>query len=424
MSAGAWPARGPSGGQYSLARAFLGLYLALHFAQLVPWSVELFGARGMVADWSSPFFRLVPNLFAISSAPLFVQSVCVAAVLLALLLALGTWDRLAALALAWIWASALGRNPLLSNPGLPYVGWILCAHALAPGKPYGSLAARGRIDPGADWHYPRLLFLGAWGLLAAGYTLSGLDKLLTSPHWRDGSAMRLVLENPLARPTVLREFLLGLPPELLTCLSYGALAAEILFAPLALFRRTRPWAWLALLAMHLSLLVLLDFMDLTLGMIVIHLFTFDPAWLPAGRPDGQAASAEHEFVFYDGHCGLCHGFVRFVLAEDERGLFRFAPLQGEHIATLLDGARRAALPDSIAVLRSDGTVLTKSAAVAHLLARLGGPWRVCSFVLRALPRPLRDFGYERVAAIRTRLFARPAQACPLLPARLRGRFVA
>src|SRR5579885_2416758 len=34
-----------------------------------------------------------------------------------------------------------------------------------------------------------------------------------------------------------------------------------------------------------------------------------------------------ELIFYDGHCGLCHGFVKFALARDREGArFRFAPL--------------------------------------------------------------------------------------------------
>ncbi len=59
-------------------------------------------------------------------------------------------------------------------------------------------------------------------------------------------------------------------------------------------------------------------------------------------------------IYYDGSCGLCHRWVRFVLAADTNGrLFRFAPLQGETFqAKVADGAR-AALPDSVVVQRAD-----------------------------------------------------------------------
>jgi hypothetical protein len=34
---------------------------------------------------------------------------------------------------------------------------------------------------------------------------------------------------------------------------------------------------------HLGLLLLISFPDLTAGMVLLHLFTFDPAWLRCGR---------------------------------------------------------------------------------------------------------------------------------------------
>lgn len=49
---------GWSGGQYSLFRALLGLYLLVHFADLVPWGAELFSRRGVLPDASvSPLDR-------------------------------------------------------------------------------------------------------------------------------------------------------------------------------------------------------------------------------------------------------------------------------------------------------------------------------------------------------------------------------
>ena len=39
---------------------------------------------------------------------------------------------------------------------------------------------------------------------------------------------------------------------------------------------------------------------------------------------------QREIIFYDGHCGLCHAAVRFVVARDDREEgFVFAPLGGE-----------------------------------------------------------------------------------------------
>jgi hypothetical protein len=38
------------------------------------------------------------------------------------------------------------------------------------------------------------------------------------------------------------------------------------------------------LCLHLGLLLLISFPDLTAGMVLLHSFTFYPAWLRCGRP--------------------------------------------------------------------------------------------------------------------------------------------
>jgi predicted DCC family thiol-disulfide oxidoreductase YuxK len=263
---------------------------------------------------------------------------------------------------------------------------------------------------------PESIFLVAWILMGLGYTYSGYTKLV-SPSWLDGTAVARVLENPLARPGWLREAFLMLPPAVMRVATWGALAAELSFAPLALFARLRPWVWLAMTAMHLSLIVLIDFADLSLGMLMLHLFTFDPGWV---RPLQARAT---ETIFYDGGCGLCHRAVRFVLAEDRPGdTFRFAPLDSDLLRAGIPEQERAALPDSLAVLTAGGAVLTRSSAVRHIMQRLGGLWRLIGWLGGAVPVRVLDALYDGVARIRLRLFAAPDDICPILPPKLRQRF--
>lgn len=269
---------------YVVFRGLLGAYLAIHFAMLVPWGAELFSRFGMLPDAAlSPFTGAVPNPLAHYDAPEAIAGVLIASVAASVLLGLGLFDRVAAVFLWLVLAFLFQRNPLIANPSLPYVGWLLLAHTLVPRVP--SVFRVGRAGEAAtSWCLPQALHLSAWAVMAAGYTYSGVTKL-ASPSWRDGSAFRHVLENPLAHPTILRDALLALPEALLAVASYGALALEVAFVGLALSRRLRPALWLAMVGMHLGLLVLIDFADLTLGMLVLHAFTFDPAWLAAPRTE-------------------------------------------------------------------------------------------------------------------------------------------
>jgi predicted DCC family thiol-disulfide oxidoreductase YuxK len=408
---------GWTGGQYSLFRLLFGTYLFFHFAQLVGWSAELFSNQGALQEASdSPLIYLFPNVLAWMDSPAFVTGLVVSAAGLSLLFAVGKWDRLAAVLMWYILACLFGRNPLISNPGLPYVGWMLLAHAFLPRAPYGSWAARNRPDPGADWKMPAGIFTVAWILMAVGYSYSGLTKFV-SPSWIDGTAMVRILDNPLARSGVIHDLIRSLPDELLKFGTWGALSFELLFAPLALAPRLRPYIWGGMLLMHLGLMVLIDFADLSLGMVMLHFFTFNPDWIGPKNASGE------ETVFFDGHCGLCHRWVRFILAEDRAGTqFRFAPLDGETFLKLISEEERNRLPDSIVVRTCDGKFLSRSNAVLHMLQRLGGVWRVIAVISRIIPVGILDWAYDQVAGIRHRLFARPKEACPLVPAELRRRF--
>jgi predicted DCC family thiol-disulfide oxidoreductase YuxK len=408
-----------TGGQYSVVRALFGAYLFVHFVQLTPWAAELFSSKGVLPDGSaSPLLRLFPNILALWDGPVFVTTLLIVAAGLAVLFAAGWHDRAASVALWYVLACLHGRMPLIGNPGLPYVGWLLLAHATLPPAPYGSWAARGRVDPGHDWRMREDIFLVAWILMALGYTYGGFTKLV-SPSWLDGSALARVMENPLARPGLARDAFLALPAGVLRLATWGALLAELSFAPLALASRLRPWLWGLMLSMHLGLIACVDFVDLSLGMVILHLFTFNPAWV---RP---RPAPRTEMIFYDGHCGLCHRAVRFVLAEDWSGrTFRFAPLDSDALRAAIPEAGRSRLPDSLVVLAADGTIRTRSTAVRHIMARLGGLWRVFAILAGLVPVRLLDRAYDGIASIRGRLFAAPPQACPVLPKHLRERFAA
>jgi predicted DCC family thiol-disulfide oxidoreductase YuxK len=151
---------------------------------------------------------------------------------------------------------------------------------------------------------------------------------------------------------------------------------------------------------------------------MLQMFPFAPAW---GRP---CKAQRPELVFYDGHCGLCHWAVRFILARDRTGeAFRFASLESDTFRTALSEAERALLPDSLVVQTEEGTILTRSTAVLYVMWRLGGVWWVLSGVATLMPVAFRDWLYDEIARIRHRLFQAPPASCPIIPLDLRSRFL-
>ena len=139
----------------------------------------------------------------------------------------------------------------------------------------------------------------------------------------------------------------------------------------------------------------------------------------------ESDSGRH-LLLYDGVCGLCDRFVRFVLAHDLRRRFRFAALQSPVGRDLLEAFGRD--PDRLDTVHvvvdyrsATGRVLNRSAAALFVLGELGWPWKAAT-VLRWLPAALRDRLYDRVAAHRYWIFGRHA-SCPAPDPRYRDRFL-
>jgi len=135
----------------------------------------------------------------------------------------------------------------------------------------------------------------------------------------------------------------------------------------------------------------------------------------------------HPILLYDGVCGLCNRLVQFILRRDPEGVFRFASLQSALAAGILarHGADARDLDTVYVVLnagQADEQLLPRSDAVIFILQQLGGIWRPAAFVIRLVPRPLRDWGYRLVARNRYRIFGR-YDACPLPSADTRSRFL-
>jgi predicted DCC family thiol-disulfide oxidoreductase YuxK len=100
---------------------------------------------------------------------------------------------------------------------------------------------------------------------------------------------------------------------------------------------------------------------------------------------------------------------------------RFAPLGGETFQALVPEANRAGLPDSLILRTADGRLLVRSAAVLECLRRVGGGWRALAILAGVVPTALADRLYDLVAGARHRLFRRPDEVCPIVPAALRDR---
>ena len=131
-------------------------------------------------------------------------------------------------------------------------------------------------------------------------------------------------------------------------------------------------------------------------------------------------------LLYDGVCGLCSRVLQFVLQHDRRGVFSFAPLQGEIGRAMV--SRWGGNPDELTTFyvcadyrTASPRVLARSDAALFIAREIGWPWKAFG-AARVLPKLLRDGAYDLVAKTRYRLFGR-LDRCLVPRPEVRSRFV-
>ena len=130
---------------------------------------------------------------------------------------------------------------------------------------------------------------------------------------------------------------------------------------------------------------------------------------------------DHPIILFDGVCNVCHATVRFVLKRDRKARFRFASLQSQAAAAIIDRCgRRNDTLETMLLVKGD-RCLDRSTALLHILRQLRFPWPLFSILL-IVPRPLRDFLYTAFARRRYRWFGKQ-ESCLRPAPEVRERFL-
>jgi predicted DCC family thiol-disulfide oxidoreductase YuxK len=129
----------------------------------------------------------------------------------------------------------------------------------------------------------------------------------------------------------------------------------------------------------------------------------------------------HPIVLFDGVCGLCDGFVTWLIRRDRNATFRVAALQGE-TGMQYASAEDPSDPERWSVILVEaGQVFHRSEAILRIVSRLGGVYRLAA-VFRLVPLFIRDGIYRVVARHRYRWFGK-RQVCRVPTPEERSRFL-
>lgn len=124
---------------------------------------------------------------------------------------------------------------------------------------------------------------------------------------------------------------------------------------------------------------------------------------------------------FDAVCVICSRSVRFTLRNERAPLIRFVAIQSAEGRVLAVRHGIDADDPETFLFIEEGRVLAKSDGVVALARHLRWPARAIGMI-GILPRPARDWLYDRLAQNRYRLFGR-LERCMVPDAATRARFV-
>ena len=128
-----------------------------------------------------------------------------------------------------------------------------------------------------------------------------------------------------------------------------------------------------------------------------------------------------DVVLFDGLCNLCSRSVQFIIKHERAGLLQFAAGQSPAGVKLLRSIGFDPKDVKTFVLIADGRPYAKSDAAIRVAVRFRGVWSLLAF-FRIIPRPIRDWMYDVVAAKRYQWFGR-RDTCFVPTPELAARFI-
>ena len=115
--------------------------------------------------------------------------------------------------------------------------------------------------------------------------------------------------------------------------------------------------------------------------------------------------AMDKVILFDGVCKLCNAWSKFIIKHDKKHTFKLCSVQSEEGKKIL---LHFGFPSEFyeTMLYVEGNqCFQQSDAFFKVMSKLGFPWKA-ALVFWVLPKPLRNWLYDRVALNRYRLFGK------------------
>jgi predicted DCC family thiol-disulfide oxidoreductase YuxK len=130
---------------------------------------------------------------------------------------------------------------------------------------------------------------------------------------------------------------------------------------------------------------------------------------------------EENIILFDGFCNLCSGVVKFIIKNDKKNVFKFAPLQSEKGQILLKKFDLSTQTFDSFVYIQNGKFYTKSTAALKVCQKLGSFWQFL-YIFMIVPNFIRNFAYTMIAKNRYKWFGK-SESCLMPTAEIKEKFL-
>lgn len=131
--------------------------------------------------------------------------------------------------------------------------------------------------------------------------------------------------------------------------------------------------------------------------------------------------SEGPVILFDGICNYCNSVVNFLISQDKRKIFRFAPLQSNAAQRILKQNGLETADFNSFVLVENGAVFLRSTAALKIFKHLPWYWQWVN-IGWLLPLFVRDALYNLIARNRYKWFGQRSE-CMIPTKEIKSRFL-
>ena len=125
-------------------------------------------------------------------------------------------------------------------------------------------------------------------------------------------------------------------------------------------------------------------------------------------------------ILFDGVCNLCNNSVKFIIKNDKRNIFKFAPLQGKYGIKIQNRYNINTTEINSIILIDGKKTYAKSSAALRIAKDLRAPFFML-YVFIIIPVFIRNFVYDLIAKNRYKWFGK-MESCMIPSNELKSKF--